>query len=237
VTDFRDESGFSLIELLVSILIGMIVVMALLQFFDVGWSTATTVDDRQESTIHARSDVTRVANLLQAQVCNGTIGTGATAADVAPIHEATRDGVVFAAATGAIGGAVDGYKAVHDPVTNQLSIEKITLGAPAAGTGYSAWPSGQTLPTPTTYAAPAPAPVFTYWAWDKTTADWAPLNPEADGFVSAANRQRVVRVNIEFNAYPTRTKNSADKSRTIMEASAMVSSNVKSEQLELGPQC
>lgn len=237
----HNEEGFSLVELLVTITIGMIVVFAVLQIFDVGWSTATSVDARQEATLRARSAVAGTTRLLQARVCNGTVGTNATAADVTPIRAATKHGVVFTAATGDINGAVKGYKALFDPDTSTYTVEPVALDTPPlAETGYAPWQGGApSLPTPD----PAAGTIFTYYRWrpadatttPATTADMEQVIPSgANGALTDAERKSIIEVKMNFSALP---QNNRPADATVMEASAMATSSIVTSQLELGPQC
>lgn len=237
----HNDEGFSLVELLMTITIGMIVVFGVLQVFDVGWSTASSIDARQEATLRARSAVATSTRLLQARVCNGTIGTNATAADVTPIRAATPLGVVFTAATGDINGAVDGYRAQLDPSTSAYTVEKFALTTPPlAETGYAPWPGGVTLTTPD----PAAGTIFTYWRWrpadattiPATTAGMEQVTPSAANSyaLTDAERKSIVEIRMNFRALP---KNQRPEDATEMEASAMAASSIVTSQLELGPQC
>jgi prepilin-type N-terminal cleavage/methylation domain-containing protein len=67
-----DQSGFSLPELLTSIVIGMIVLMAAAMLFDRAVSGSTQVGERQEATQTGRLGMELISQRLRSQVCLNT---------------------------------------------------------------------------------------------------------------------------------------------------------------------
>ena len=65
----RDQSGFSLVELLVSMALGSIVLTALMTVFLNGVTGAVRTSDRVEALQRGRVTMDRVVTLLSSQTC------------------------------------------------------------------------------------------------------------------------------------------------------------------------
>jgi prepilin-type N-terminal cleavage/methylation domain-containing protein len=66
-----DESGFTLVELLAAMVIGMIVLMAAFLLLDRATSASTEIADRQEAVQRGRMAMERITRQLRSQVCLG----------------------------------------------------------------------------------------------------------------------------------------------------------------------
>ena len=71
--DIRDDAGFSLMEVLMTIVVGMIVLAAALEMLTNGFTSSAKVQDRHDAAGRARQTLDRATALLQAQQCNGTV--------------------------------------------------------------------------------------------------------------------------------------------------------------------
>lgn len=231
--DIRDDAGFSLMEVLMTIVVGMIVLAAALEMLTSGFTSSAKVQDRHDAAGRARQTLDRATALLQAQQCNGT---------VSPIVQATPTSVTFTANMGDVSAYASQYALIYQPggsgEAGQFIERKWAMGA-ADGTGYR---------TPGAYTdrllvdrvvPPASGKVFTYYGTDNTI-DYTPLVSLTDGagtISDAAKLKRVLNVRVALRVLPTRTKTLDDKTSSLIEVSPFVTSNIDQTKLDQGPQC
>ncbi len=235
---FSEDDGFSLIELLVTIVVGGVVLSAALLFFLSVLSSSAKVTDRSDAASRARLGVDRATTLLQAQVCNGT-GTDAT---VVPIQQATATSVRFTANLGNATAPPVGYELKFDNVNHVLTEDRYVFTASPDASGYRSWPAVTDSSTvvENVYPESGTSPVFTYYAISDTTtgAQSAPLAFDATGSLTNALKATVMRVDINLRVLSTSIKSrSNDPTSALLRGTAYVGSNLKSDELDKGPRC
>lgn len=223
----RDDAGFTLVEVLVTLVIGMVVLFAALLTMEQGFTSSAKVQDRHDSAGRARLTLDRAVTLLQAQVCNGP---------VVPITSATATSVVFTANTGAADAVARQYELKYEASAGggQFVESSRALDAPD-GTGYRAPVGASTTRVIVDRVVPetASAPVFAFYGTDSSsTGDPVPLDVS-----TAAGRARILRVDISLRALPTRTKTLDDRTSSLISSSAYLTSHVDPAKLDKGPQC
>jgi prepilin-type N-terminal cleavage/methylation domain-containing protein len=193
----RDERGFTLVELLMTTVIGTIVLLAAFGIFDAALHAQTRVDDRSDSVARGRNAMEQVVQQLRSQVCLGpgypavAYGDGSHVTFYADLADTTfvpqkRD-LTFA------GGTLT---------------ERDYTGTPQAGPppySFSGTPSrtrviARNLANQKQGAATVP--FFTYYSFNAAN----PVRPANLLAVplSAADMARVVQVTVAFAALPSR---------------------------------
>jgi type II secretory pathway pseudopilin PulG len=235
------DDGFTLIEMLVTILIGMIVLAAALIFMTNAFTSSAKVQDREDSTTRSRITLDRAVSLLQAQVCNGT---------TEPIVEATPVLVKFTANTGAVADPPKGFILEYEDTagaagSGQLVAKQFALGLPN-DEGYRDWdPTPERTSVISEYLAPESpgAPVFRYFGW----AGVAETSPDPEyveltggggpGQPGTSELGKILRVDALLRSFPGRTNKRTDRTSSLIDASAYVSSHIDQTKLGDGPQC
>jgi type II secretory pathway pseudopilin PulG len=72
MTALRDERGFTVVELLVSVVAGLVVVFALLGLLDTSTRLSATATDRVDTTARARLAMDLITRQVRSQLCLGT---------------------------------------------------------------------------------------------------------------------------------------------------------------------
>lgn len=230
----------TLIEVLVTIVVGMVVLLGALSMMESGFSSSARVQDRSDAAGRARAGFDRATALLQAQVCNGK---------TPPVIAGTTTSVTFTANIGDRNATPVQYRLQYLPAAGatpaRLAETQWTMSAaPDANGAYTA--VTPTTKTVVQYVEPittgaSPSPVFRYWGTDDTTTnDEKELTAPLSSSAAAANyRGRVLRVDIDLRVLPTRTLPTAQAKRlsSRLHASGYVASNLDPTKLDKGPQC
>ncbi len=228
-----DDRGVTLIELMVSLAIGGLVLAAALTMFLSGSTGAAQVQDREDAAQRARIGLDRVMALVGAQVCNGVTSAGA------PVVVAERNRVMFTANIGGVDDDPVGYELRFDPAAKTLTEYRYPLTGAENVAGYKAWAASSTSSNQLIQqVVPATGKnVFTYYGTNN--ADTGALSQfQAGGSaLTADERARVLRIDVNLRALPTRTGKDDDKRSTQMETQNYVSSNVQTQSLDQGPRC
>jgi type II secretory pathway component PulJ len=116
----RDESGYTLTELLVAMTIGMIVLLAAFTLADRASSVSSEIADRQDAVQRGRQAMENLTRQLRSQVCLGEA--------TEPITEGTPTRIKFYADLGDGTTAVEQRLLEYDAV-NQRITEKIYPGS------------------------------------------------------------------------------------------------------------
>ena len=211
--DVTAEDGFTLVELLVASLIGMIVLFSGFALVEYAMKGQRTVENRLDSTDYARRVMEQLTRQLRAQVC---LGKG-----VAPVLEATSTKVTFYASVG------------PEPATASARqrVQKRTLEYVPTGDGrgkiVETVVDGDDTPPPNTKFIAAPrtrtiggnialidgTPLFTYFKYDPNDS---PAVQQLSPPISAENRQIIVQIKTAFDVYPTQTDAAEDRVKTRM---------------------
>lgn len=188
LTRLRSEEGFSLIELLAALAIGMIVVLAAFGLMDSGLAVSGQVSARTEASQRGRAAVDEITRTLRSQVCVNS---------AAPVVSATATQVTFTFDLS--NGSTVPKQARLDYSSAARTITQSTWDGSGAeptltfpGTGRS-----QTLLTD---VDPEPSkPIFSYWAV-RSGSGGTQLD-ELVPPVAPADLNRIARIDIAFVAH------------------------------------
>lgn len=236
------DDGMTLVEVLVTIVIGMIVLGAALDLMTGGFTSSARVQDRADAASRARLSVDRVTTLLQAQVCNG---------DQSPVVSGDATQVTFNANLGDREGIPTRYQLLYSG--NRLyerrwpmnPIPNSTTGVySTAGAFVQKILAERVEPIQT--SSPV-APVFRFFRTDDTVTNeqvemGVPLTSSAATLVPPLppnDRRRVLRIDLQLRVLPTRNGNTTQAKRVSSRllASAYATSSIDPAKLEKGPQC
>ena len=198
--DLRSEEGFTLPELLVGIIIGMIVVIASLNVLDSTVSLGTKVSKRVDATQRGRTGLDRITRDLQSMVC--VPGDPAQDAFIAGSDNSVD--VYADLGDGSASRPPQRRTITYTPATRRLTESVYT---PTGTAGAYVFP---TTPTATTtllsdVIQDGSTPIFTYYPIDPTPDDdVAPtaLSTSA-GALAATDLDNVARIRITFKALPS----------------------------------
>lgn len=196
MTRLRNEDGFTLVELLVSMVIGTIVILAAFMLLDASGTLATKAQDRVDATQRGRLAMDIIGSELRSQVCL----PGA----IPPMEAgAGPNSFIFYSNLGDENSAPQKrrFYVLGDAIMEQVWTGTYA-GVPGAQTvNWSATSTQRTLLQP---VAPVGAtPYFTFWGFDvdlpatiNTLLNVTPL--------SAADAAKVVQVDVSFVSRPAR---------------------------------
>jgi Tfp pilus assembly protein PilW len=198
--DLRSEEGFTLPELLVGIIIGMIVVIASLNVLDNTVSLGTKVSKRVDATQRGRTGLDRITRDLQSMVCV----PGDPAQDALIAGSDNSVDVYADRGDGSASRPPQRRTITYTPATRRLTESVYT---PTGTAGAYVFP---TTPTATTallsdVIQDGSTPIFTYYPIDSTPDDdVAPtaLSTSA-GALAATDLDNVARIRITFKALPS----------------------------------
>jgi Tfp pilus assembly protein PilW len=189
------ESGFTLIELVVSIALGMIVLFAVLNLLDASGHAGARITDKADTVARTRIGLDRATRVLRTQAC----GDGSTP----PLITASATAVTF-------------YSDTNTSTT--FAPRKITLSYANGALTQQTWVPTNTS-SPWTYATnptqtrvlidnisqSGTTPVFAYYSWtDLNTPVTAPLNTDLSSTTLPANSiAKVVKMDVTFKATAT----------------------------------
>jgi prepilin-type N-terminal cleavage/methylation domain-containing protein len=197
--DLRDESGFSLPELLTAIIIGLIIIFAALNLLDTTVSLGTKVNKRVDATQRGRTALDRVTRDLRSQVClpgdtpvASLIGASDTSVDV------------YTDLTDGSGARPPQRRTITFNPTARTLVESIytPTGTPGAYVFPGTPTATQTLLTDVVQNGTTP--VFQFFPLDSTPDD--DVDPAAISGTAALDSDEldsVVRIAVTFKALPT----------------------------------
>jgi Tfp pilus assembly protein PilW len=189
----RDESGTTLVELVVAIATGMIVLFGLTSMVMAALHQETRVTNRVHTTANARLATERVVNELQ---------SACAARYLTPVRQGSTGTVLKFAR--AFGSAVS-----PSPVMTEVKLVGTTLTSyeyPVSGGSTPEWTFNETTPTAQheliTNVAPisSSVPVFSYYQFNNATIS-SRLTPPTAGFLET-EAEKVVKVGIAFKVSP-----------------------------------
>jgi Tfp pilus assembly protein PilW len=198
--DLRSEEGFTLPELLVGIIIGMIVVIASLNVLDNTVSLGTKVTKRVDATQRGRTGLDRITRDLQSMVCV----PGDPAQDALVAGSDNSVDVYADLGDGSASRPPQRRTITYTPATRRLTESVYT---PTGTAGAYVFP---TTPTATTtllsdVIQDGSTPIFTYYPIDSTPDD--DVAPSAlstsTGGLAATDLDNVARIRITFKALPS----------------------------------
>jgi Tfp pilus assembly protein PilW len=193
VRALRREDGFTLAELLVACVVGMIVMLAAFALMDMSNGLSRSVAGRVDTTQRARDAMEQVTRELRSQVCLKP-GTAA-------ITNGQDNSVTF-------------YTYEGDPTRSYIPERHTITWNAGARTLVDYVSVGTGAPPDTTYPAspsstntllnnvdPVPGkPIFSYYTWTSS----GQVNPTValPTPLSAADAQRLVRISVQFKVTP-----------------------------------
>jgi hypothetical protein len=200
----RDDDGFSLIELLVAMSVGMLVVLAAFSVLDMSISTQSSATDRIETVQRGRSTMNETSRVIRSHTCLGDTKPG--------IVEATGTSLRLHSAVGPE-RLVPGFQRIHDRrLVYDGSARTLTLqqfdgtdaSTPRSVTFSGAVSSSRVIGQH--IRLDGAIPLFRYYTFQGTPATATlPLDP-GGGALSETDRQRIVRIEVRFLV---RTRDSA----------------------------
>jgi prepilin-type N-terminal cleavage/methylation domain-containing protein len=217
--NLKSENGFTLVELMVTMVVGSIVLVMGLALITTSERASGRVRDRVDSTQRARVSMEQVTQRLRAMTC--VPPTDGTANPIRPVVTATPDQITFYA-------DLDNDTS-YDAMQWRLTAVRDASGA-LTGIREERW-AGVASPVPAgaaptrrrllahgisaaTSAAGQPLPLFRYYAYPSLEAA-DPVEIGAGSGVVAADLPRVVRVDVAYRAQPTSSGSQAAQNTTL----------------------
>lgn len=197
----RDESGFSLPELLTALIIGMVVLLATLDLLDNTISVGSGVNRRVDALQRGRTALEVITRDVRSQVCVGIDDPAAAGGSSSQpsLIAATDDSVDFYAdlGDGSTARPPERRTIIFNPST-QTIVERIYR--PTGNAGNYVFPS---TPTSTRtlisdVARDGSTPVFRYYAFDTQTPPTPSVLLAASSGLSSADMARTARTAIAF---------------------------------------
>jgi prepilin-type N-terminal cleavage/methylation domain-containing protein len=204
-----DESGFTLMEVLVATMVGTIVMLALLGLADAATRSARSTDSRADAAQRARPALDQMSQLLRSAACikNGTTSTAL------PIVSGSDTSLTFYAQV-ISASAVNTFKPKKYTLTftpdaagngdGQFTLTTIDGNGPYPTTDFTVGNPNVTQSTRLVLAGARPtgaAPVFRYYAYD-ASGNLDPYNGatplSASSGLSATDVAKVAMIRIAF---------------------------------------
>ena len=180
----REESGFTLVEMLVACIVGTTILIASFMMLDTSVVLTGKVTDRVDRTQRARLAMEQVTRELRSQVCPSA-GTPA-------LVDGQGNSVTFYAFMGSGAFVPDKLQILWDSSTNSIVEKKWAGTGTAPNTTWAATPTQRTLLTDVK-PSPATAPVFAYYLSGGASPLATPL--------SAANLATTSKIAVTFMTY------------------------------------
>jgi hypothetical protein len=203
MTRLRDESGFSLPELLTALIIGMVVLIATLEVLDNTISVGSGVNRRVDALQRGRTALEVITRDLRSQVCVGIDDPAAAGGSSSQpsLIAATDDSVDFYVdlGDGSTARPPERRTIVFNPGTQTID-ERIYR--PTGGGGNYVFPSTPTSTRTllTDVAQDGSTPIFRYYAFDTQTPRTPSVLLPASSGLSSADMARTARTAIVFKA-------------------------------------
>jgi prepilin-type N-terminal cleavage/methylation domain-containing protein len=188
----REQSGFTLTELLVACIVGTVVLLATFSMLDTSVKLTGKVTDRVDRTQRARLAMELITRKLRSQVC--------PSAGQAALIDAQDYSVRFYSFMGTGAFVPDILELKWDTNTNTIQENRWAGTGAAPNTTWATTPTTKTLLTdvkPTfspSGQTTTRGPVFTYYLSNSATALTTPL--------SAADLKAASRTSVGFMTYP-----------------------------------
>jgi prepilin-type N-terminal cleavage/methylation domain-containing protein len=226
----RDESGFSLMELMTAMAIGSVVLTIVMTVFTNGVTGSARVGDRVEAAQRGRLALDRITSLLDSQVCNLTHDAPSnTDISVPPVLANSDDNsITFYADLSGASDTPTKYTLTYSAAAKTLTEYDY------AGSGklpYVAYPN---TPTRTRVLATnvwparqggvmtgAQLPIFRYYRFLNSAIDPAPRTTP----LSATDAPTIVRVDVQFKTVPERTKTEDARSASLSGQGTVLTAN------------
>jgi prepilin-type N-terminal cleavage/methylation domain-containing protein len=228
----RDESGFTLMEMIVAMSIGMIVLLGLFSIVDSALPASNRIRDRVDAQAKGRTTLEQMVRKLRSAVCVQTSSDPSNPTFLTPFASGADSQVTFyadmttsaAVQSGTFGP--DKYQLVYDPTTKAITENVWTGTGTIPNMTWAGTPTTRVLAT--NIEPLAGQPMFTYWEYDTTVVPpilkkillqvpgggGAPVVPDAD-------LARIAKIDLGIVAKPT-TKDKYSGTQATFEDSASV---------------
>lgn len=198
----RNEDGFTLMELLVSMTAGLVVVAAAFLTLQISVTTQTSASDRVESTQRGRETMNLVARVLRSHTCLGDTKPG--------LVEATATSLRVHSAMGPERLSpgyqkIDDRRLVYDATTRKLTMDTYN--------GTDATPASTATPLTVTFSSTVSSskvigenirldgttPIFRYYTFNTATPPTATQQVDpGTGSLNQTQRQSIVRIEVTY---------------------------------------
>jgi Tfp pilus assembly protein PilW len=205
----RDESGQTLMELMIGMVISLVVLAAAYTVLAAATPLAAHTQDRVDAYQRGRLALDVMASELRSQVCL----PGAIAAIIPTTSTANE--IWFYANTGDDTQAPQKRRIYLSGTALKEDLWKGTFDAAGNVTFPVAVPTTRTLVSPVVALADG-TPLFSYWGFDANLP--AAVNQPILPPVSAVNAQKVVQVDISFVARPTKATAASPRDTTFQQS-------------------
>jgi type II secretory pathway component PulJ len=213
----RAEDGFTMIELLVGMSVGMVVLFALYNLLDAVAPASTRVADRIEAQARGRAATEQMAQLLRTTVC---VQNGVDANDNAtfwsPYKYGDANKVTFYTYTIDQSHVADVASGAFEPQLRTLEYANGTITLTTQQGDSTVPPNWSAATTRTVIADVQPIagkPVFTFKGYTGSPATLTTITPANDGTgtvrVLDADLPRISTVDMAFRALPSSGRNPA----------------------------
>ena len=232
-----DERGFTLVEMLVAMSIGVVILLAAFMLLDRSFSTSAQIADRQEGLQRGRQAMELITRQLRSQVC--VVVPPATAYS-APVTAATDTSVTFYASLSESGTSVEKRTLTFSSTGTGSITQNVITGTPNTVYPQMAFTGTGTTTTLLTDVKQAqtgtPAtnlPVFRYYRYKAgaPVGDLELLNTP----LATADLARVALIKVAFRSYAARPI-SKDNDASQLENDVYIRISDSSE-LQETPQC
>jgi type II secretory pathway pseudopilin PulG len=182
----REESGFTLVELVVAMVIGIIVILAAFALLDSSVVLTGKVTDRVDRTQRARVAMEDITRKLRSQVC--------PSAGLGSIIDAQDYLVKFYSVTGTKPFVPDIRQIAWDTNTNSIIESRWAGTGTAPNTSWAATPTTRTLLSDVLPPV-SPTPMFAYYSSGAVNPFTAPL--------TAANAAATSKITVSVRVFGT----------------------------------
>ncbi len=199
----RRQDGFTLPELLTTLTMMMVIVLAAFALLDVTMRRTGETALRVEANQRGRQAMETIMRVLRSQTCVSTTNPA--------VISASGNSLSIQASLGNGTQPPSRYVYTFDPATQQLWQETTVGSGMPPSTTYPGTPSRKLLAE--NIARNGSAPIFTYYAFDSPTPPTAPtpIRLLADP-VPTAERRLVARIGVHFVSKPTKASSATERS-------------------------
>ncbi|MFL5910373.1 MAG: hypothetical protein ACJ768_07395 [Gaiellaceae bacterium] len=192
----RESSGFTVVELLVASVVGVLVLLVAFALLDASSQSYTRIDTRLDGTQRARRAMDWFERTIRSQACPDSTTPA--------LMEATASSVTL---------WVDFGGTTFTPTQHKLELNNGKLIDSTLTGAYPAQVVSSTATLATNIGNDGATPLFRYYAFQpgvggNPTLPTLQLLPQVNGMLSGPDLKRVVRVSVDFAALPAKYKSS-----------------------------
>ena len=203
----RRQGGFTLVEMQVAAVVGILVILAALALLDASSGLALRVGDRVDTTRRARDAMEQITRELRSQVC---LVRGSAA-----IADGQDSSVTFYAFTGRGTYAPEKHTIAWSATTKTLTDQAFAGAGTAPAIVYPGTPTrSHTLLSQVDQVAGTP--IFSYYTWSTSGAVAPSLQLQTP--LSATDAAKVVRIAVQFRVSPAGKSQSGETTSLHSEA-------------------